>query len=608
MFPLERLLIWQAAGQILRVAFVLYLFGSLWVAGRFTGRLLRLAVSDAFSERLIEVGLGFAVFSFAVRVLGAIGLARSDILFGLLLLPALGFLVLRRRGLVPAFSAPPLEKKWALGLLALLPLPMALAPAVSYDALVYQLRFPEVTLQSGTWAFDAANSTSAFPAASQALYLFGLAADPSGICAQLIHYGFFLLSLGALIALARAIGSGSGGEIAAILFASLPAAGVVAGWSWSDMTLCFALLASALALQFGQIAPGVALMGLAASTKYSGLPLALPLAAVAVVIAVRRRRAGPLLAGIAAASLIAAPWYLANWTHFRNPFYPLLPRLFGGDAETAGRILNWHGSSPWEWLSYVSRPETLDSDLGGIGLALCIVAAISYCVTVRRHVRIVVVVLASFGTLAVFEPAARILLPPFAGGCLLVALAFEERRPGRQEWLSLALVGLLAVRGAFLIAAHNALFFDPFACAIGVETPEDYRRRNFPADALYERAGAVLPAGARLLVFGEARLFRFPRPTVASSGVDIPAFLPFLRGAADANEVVSRIRQGGFTHLLVATDALRPGPEALVWRRGLSDPEVALLGRTLERCRPLDRQGFLHILELPPAAAGPGRP
>src|SRR5262249_8598529 len=153
---------------------------------------------------------------------------------------------------------PPLEKKWILGLVTLLPLPMALAPAVSYDALVYQLRFPEMTLWTGTWAVDPSNSHSVFPAATQTLYLFGLSADPSGVCAQITHWVFLPLTMSVLYALARARGGGSACEIAAILFGTIPAVGIVAGWSWSDLALCFALLTSALALAEGQLAPGVA--------------------------------------------------------------------------------------------------------------------------------------------------------------------------------------------------------------------------------------------------------------------------------------------------------------------------------------------------------------
>jgi hypothetical protein len=600
-FPLERLLLSHWAVHALRLAFVLYVFVALWAAGRAVGRLFRLSVADEIAGCLVEIGLGFGAFSLVVRLLGAVGLARRELLLGLLLVPAALVLRMKRTGSLPSFAAPGLGRTWAAGVVALLPLPMALAPAVSYDSLVYQLRFPEMTLWTGRWAFDPANSPSYFPAATETLYLFGLSVDSSGVCAQLIHYGFFLLTLASLAVLGRSLAGSRAMTIAPLLFASIPAAGIVAGWSWSDMSLCFALLASALALAHEQVGPSVALLGLAAAIKYSGLALALPLAAAAAVVAVRRRRAPAFLAGTAAALLIAAPWYLFNWFRLRNPVYPLAPSLFGGSSETAREIVRWTKSQTSPWAAYILRPQTLDSDVGGIGLAVALVAALAVCVRNRLRLGTAAVVLGGFAVIAAFAPASRILLPPLAGGCLLAGIAAERWEGPRGARWAFTLSGLLALRGAALIAAHNALFFNPVPCAAGIEKPQEYRRRNFPAAALYERAEERLPTNARVLVFGESRLFGFPRPTIASTNVDPAAVARFLRGTAGTEEFFVRLRTEGVTHLLVSGDAFRPGPEKAVWRRGLSDSELAMLAQAVRLCRVVDRQDSLVLAELPAA-------
>jgi len=597
-FPLERLLLLHWVAHALRFAFVAYLFGCLWAVGHVLGRVFRLGAAYGLAVRLVEIALGFGVFSLVVRCLGASGLAMREPLLGLLALSGL-LLLWKRKNLLPAVAAPGLGKNWPTVLLALLPLPMALAPAVSYDALVYQLRFPEMTLWTGSWATDPANSHSFFPAASETLYLFGLAVDPSGICAQLTHYVFFLLTLAALAALGRVEGGVRAGAIAALLFASIPAAGIVAGWSWSDMTLCFVLLASALSLILGEVGPGVALLGLAAGIKYSGIPLSLPLAAAAVVIGFRRRRIGPLLAGTGAALVIAAPWYVFNWLAVRNPVYPLLPSLFGGSPETAGGIVNWTKSPLAPWASYVLRPATVDSDLGGIGMMIALAAALVACAVSRRHLGAAAVVLGGFAMLMAFAPAARILLPPLAGGCLLAGLASERLRTPVGARLAYALAGVLALRGAALISGHNALFFNPVPCAAGLEKPDEYRQRNFPPDTLFRRAEEKLPANARVLVFGESRLFRFPRWTIASTKVDPAAVAPFLSRAASPSEVFARLRRRGVTNVLFSLDAFRPVPEQAVWRRGLSESDLAMLSQTLRLCRVVDRQDSLVLVELP---------
>ena len=167
-FPLERVLLWHWAVQLLRILFVAWLFSSLWALGRLVDRLLELTSEEAPDRRLIEVALGFGVYSAIVRSLGAIGLASREVVLSILLVSTLSLLFPRRKG---PLRIPRLERpSWKTGVLAglaLIPLPMALAPAVSYDALVYHLRFPEMTLWSGFWTIDPFNSPSAFPAATE---------------------------------------------------------------------------------------------------------------------------------------------------------------------------------------------------------------------------------------------------------------------------------------------------------------------------------------------------------------------------------------------------------------------------------------------------------
>jgi hypothetical protein len=137
---------------------------------------------------------------------------------------------------------------------------------------------------------------------------------------------------------------------------------------------------------------------------------------------------------------------------------------------------------------------------------------------------------------------------------------------------------------------------------VGIEEADDYRARNFPPDALYRGAARDLPDEARVLVFGESRLFRFPRPTRASARVDPPAALPFLRGAAGPPDFLANAARAGFTHLLVSLDALRGTPETADWRRGLTPQEIGVLGAAVQKCRPVGRGGGLVLLAIPTGA------
>src|SRR5947208_1502208 len=61
--PLERLLLGPWAVQLLRILVVAWLFSSLGALGRLVHRLLELSSEEAPDRRLIEVALGFGVYS-----------------------------------------------------------------------------------------------------------------------------------------------------------------------------------------------------------------------------------------------------------------------------------------------------------------------------------------------------------------------------------------------------------------------------------------------------------------------------------------------------------------------------------------------------------------
>jgi len=606
----DRLFFSHAIVELLRIALVIYLFWGLRLLGRLLAKLLRVSIQDRLARSLVEIGLGFGAYSTAVRMLAQAGLATRISVLGMLLLPALLAFGRRRVDILDlGDSAPAGASRWMLALLALLPLPMALAPAVSYDALVYQLRVPEVTLQTGLWGIDPANSTTFFPAATGSLYLASLSVDPSGVAAQLIHYGFFLLTLVAMAALSRHLRGECDPWRGAVLFAAIPAAGIVAGWSWSDMPLCFSLLAAGLCLVSGEIAAALVLLGLAAAVKYSGLVLAIPLCVAAAVLAVRKRATGQFAFGCLGALVIAAPWYAANALSTGNPIYPLLPSVFGGPSSTARNLLQWHSTGAGDrsplW-TYFVRPATLDGDLGGIGMLALSVVALLYALRVQRLRLAALVLLFCAALLSLFSPAERLLLPILAGSCLLSGLALEGWSDKRVRLLAVLVAAFFTLRGAALIAGHNAFFFNPMACAAGVETEEAYRRRNFPPAALFERGDQLLPPHARVLSYGEPKLFGFPRRTVASSAVDPPAVLPYLSGAAGAEQVVSRLRAGGITHLLISVENReRAGPShGRSESSRLTPRQAALLRETLARCRVLDREGSLLLVEVPNLYSG----
>jgi hypothetical protein len=578
--------------QAVRIACAGGLFFILASAGAAILRLMRIAIEERIERLLLSVATGFAVFQCLVRWAAELPIvSRAGVLA---LTCAFALAAFREwRGVFDDIRALRWPHRWESIAVLALATPaffMALAPAVSRDALIYHLRFPEMTLRAGTWTYDVAASTSHYPAAMGTLYLPALALDRQGVIAQLLHFGFFLLTIVAIAAVARRLGAAHG-WFAGLLFASLPAAGVVAGWAWADAPLLFAFAASALATLAGVPVVGIALLGLAASVKYTALPAGVMLFLAAVAPLVRARRLRDLAWASVLGLAIMSPWYVTNAIRKGNPIYPL-----GDSTQPATRIVTtWSsdaGSWAKVWSDYFVRPQALDEDIGGLLFLALALPALVIAFRARGQLRLAAIVaVAMWLPFLPFTAAMRLLLPAAAAVMVVAGIALEShvRRP-----LAVAAVVVFCLRGGLVTAAHNTHFFNPLPAAVGVESEAAYVHRKFPPSALYERADRELPAGARVLAFNEVRLFRFPRTVLASRVHDQPVIRRYVAGARDVRAAVARLRADGITHLLIAREPVERGTGA-----PLTPQEARLFRETIHASRIIDREGDVALFALP---------
>lgn len=583
---LDTLLVGHLLLQLVRLAAAAALLLALYGLG--TLALRRVTIDDTAERTLLAFGAGFAIFQCVVRwcaevpYLGLVSIAAMAAVGA----PASRWLA---RQLPPPPPGQERERTWRaitpLAFLLLAPLAMAFAPAVSQDAMIYHLRFPELTLRQGTWAYDPANSASFYPSAMSTLYLGALAVDGQGVAAQLVHFGFYVLLLGAVAALARRLGAPTG-LYAAVLLAALPAAAIVAGWSWSDIPLLFALATAVLAMFNRRFALALALLGLAASIKYTALLAGLPIGLALLIVAVRARAWRSLAYGIPLAIAVASPWYVTNALRTGNPVYPL------ASGHRATSVFgSWSGASWIEvWSGYFLRPQTLDEDIGGI--LFLVLAAVGLTLAVRspRTRPAALVTLAMWVMFLPYTTAMRLLLPAAAATIVVAGAALE--RTDRKA--AIALVAVFALRGGAITAAHNARFMNPVPAAVGLEQEADYVARNFPPAALYARAAAKLPPNARVVAVNEVRLFRFPRPVSVARNVDPPLLGRYTGGAAGLAEVLARFRRDGVTHLLIAPRPVERGANPRLPRR-----EERLVTEVVRASTLIDREGDTLLFALP---------
>ena len=580
--------------DLVRLAFALVIVASLLPIGFLVRRLW-----GGRPSFLFDIGIGFGVVAALLRCLAALGFANR---VGVLTLMAV--VVIAGLASVPAIVAAVAEKprdcdaadgeaergRWWLALVIALPaLVMALAPPASFDELAYHLRIPEVALHTGNWQLDLANSATFYPSATEAIYLPALALEPSGVSAKVIHFLFFLLLLVTVGRIAERLSittdslspftlhpslfSGHARNLTILMIATVPALGIAGGWALADASLLFLLACTALALLEGEPSDALVLLGCAAAVKYSALLFGLPL----LVLALRRRDA---LRGLIAGVVIALPWYIANALATGNPFYPMLSSSANA-AWMAGQSR----------LAYLTRPEGLDNDLGGLLLIVMLVLVL-FALT-RRELRIpAIVTLAMVAVVVPFLPAGRVLLPAVVA-ILVVAACVLARFP----FLGTAFAGIFVIRGLLVIAGHNALFFSPAPVVAGLQSEAVYVERNAPFVSLFRQLAGALPPDASVLVVGEPRLFGFPARTSGAGLPDPPAIRPFVGAGGDLSQ---RLRSAGFTYVLVGVETLN-GKTTMQGRRRdleLTPAERAALDQLMSAAEPVARTSELSLVRL----------
>ena len=215
----------------------------------------------------------------------------------------------------------------------------ALLPPTAWDALMYHLAAPAVDHARGQVLPDPSNPQGYQPALVEMLYLDALLLRGDGATA-LLHVGFGLLGVLALVAVARRLADPARGAAlalrAAALFLSIPSLILVLSWPYIDGALIFYELAALCALLCWWSAPrqqrpgwlvltGV-LLGLGLDTKYTGVYALGGLACLVLWQAWRRdgvRKAfGQVVALGGVALIVGSPWLVRNLLLTGDPLFP----------------------------------------------------------------------------------------------------------------------------------------------------------------------------------------------------------------------------------------------------------------------------------------------
>ncbi|HFD38368.1 MAG TPA: hypothetical protein ENJ31_00740, partial [Anaerolineae bacterium] len=226
------------------------------VATALGSRLTRRLTYHSLPEKLtFSASLGLLIFSLLTLGLGLVGLLYRWLFWGLLIVGGVllwrEFRDLGRRLRRATWSRPrglwPVFLSLFIAVTLLLALTTTLLPPTEWDSLVYHLVGPDRYLQAHRLTFDFDNYYLFFPSFVEMLFTAGMALK-GDIVARLVHFGYLLLTLGALGAFAARYWKRHLGLVAIALFLSIPTAVQIATWSYVDLALTFYNFAALYAL------------------------------------------------------------------------------------------------------------------------------------------------------------------------------------------------------------------------------------------------------------------------------------------------------------------------------------------------------------------------
>lgn len=474
-----------------------------------------------------------------------------------------------------------------------------------YDILEYHLQLPKEYIQNGAVTYMPHNVYANFPANVEMLYMLAMIVHDdvldSGTVANMIH--LFLAAL--TVAAAWAIGrdhSPRAGIVCGVLTATTGWLEYLAGLAYVENgMLFFGMCAAGAALRASRAAgaggghrstetPEPALTirwlalagvfaGLACGCKYTAAPLiALPLLPVVAILPVHplaKIKCG--LVFVVATLAAFSPWLVKNQLMTGNPVFPLANELFraappGWSAEQTQQWERGHALRPEE-RTPAARAKSVWGRIAGdseqrFGPAVLLLGLVG--LVFRRRDRADAALAAMLGlqlivwTFATHEYA-RFAVPLIIPLAILGGRAIQAPprpiprtlRVGFGVW-GLGYGGLVAI-----VIVCGAAWNFAFATIRHARESAD----GAPASLFYEgrvpgfeylrTINEELPDDAKVLLVGDARAFYVRRDADYRVAFNRNWLLEMIHDSMDARAIMDRLREKGYTHLLVNWSEVR---------------------------------------------------
>jgi 4-amino-4-deoxy-L-arabinose transferase-like glycosyltransferase len=527
---------------------------------------------------LFALGVGLWIMAVGVLVIGAFSVPKVPLMFcGLIAwaLPA------PRKLLGSSLRSDESLDAWGKAMLvcligaALLNLPGALVPPFEYDELEYHLGAPAEYIRAGHIGFLPHNFYSNMPQLTEMLYLLGLVTTSDG-AAKLLHWMFGVFAAVTVYSVATSLWTRKVGITAAALFYCTPFVQDLSQTGRVDLaTTFFAALAFGGLLSWKReevnryLWLSALATGAAVATKWPAVGIAL-LPALGFVFLARRSWRLTLCYGLVA-GVAVAPWLVKNWVLAGNPVYPLLYGLFPSP----------HWSAAQAALFAQRHSPTFDGDgivqvVGRIwqfsftepGAVPLLLMAAPLVLLIRKRdpgaCRAAGLFLASYAGwyLLTFRPW-RFLLPAFPLAAMVGAYALESVSFGKRASVVLRIaIGVVMMFSLARMAMSNLVDVEDYRRVPPMMNPIQYSLGQVSREEFVSRMGGGLfepvvwmnhnlPAAARVLYLGEARVYYEKFPVLWSTAFDQHPLAALVSKSANSEELRALIRARGITHVYV---------------------------------------------------------
>lgn len=458
----------------------------------------------------------------------------------------------------------------------------ALSPPIWWDEVAYHLAVPKLYIQHHAIIYIPFIPYSNWPMEAEMLFTLGLLLR-SEILAHLIEWSAFLLICWGLFLAGKRFFSPQVGLLAAALFSATPMVLSLAGTGLIEPTLTlYVFLATVFYLNWVETRQHEAWIlssvfgGLAASTKLNGALIPLALGILTAVLTLKWTKSFKSactrfsLFGLISFTVVA-PWYLKNWLHTGNPFWPFLLEILGGrDWDLLGNeyllgfirkpnlpltFANWLGGL-WHLTFDYQKFGSSQVRLGTHYLPLLplVIPAILGKTPSRRIVHQVSLLALIYYTLWFLQThQARFLMPTTPILAILIAYGVTWLiEAGKGKFSGIVQCGVMLL----LLSTH--WFFNPSARELisdrwrylsGQISREEFLASKVPGYIVFSYANENLPEDAYvLLALYECRGYYLNRKYMWANPISQRSLR--LEQFSTSEELANELRSRGFTHIL----------------------------------------------------------